>query len=233
MGLVGGLLRAAAPLALAPLTGGASLAVVAQQVAVRAFATQIISAAAQQLGLPPQVLNTALAAFGQRSGLGGFANSSLSGFSNVQEARDWVNVLRQSGASRVEIARAEREFRTAVQDAQSEVKSFLQEQLSTLNRSNEKRKLDKDIQGVMNGKGSILMKLAMILGMVADQKMGAMMQKAKDIGAMGEIKAGNQSKFSQSNSELQALTQEFSIISNAMTNVVKSVGEAQATIARK
>ena len=228
MGGVLSLMRSAAmPMQLMMLTNPASLAALATQAMVRSFSNQILSFAANELGLPSRFLNEAQSMFDSRAGL------ELSSFDNVQETGLILEMLKQGGGSPLEIARAQRDFNEAVRDAKGDVKDFLQEQLGQLNRSNERRKMERDMKSVLNGKGSILMKLAMIMGMVADQKLGSMMDKAKQIGAMGEIKGSNQARFTQRNAELQALGQEFNIVSQAMTNIIKTVGDAQAVIARK
>lgn len=226
----GGLAKAFAPMALTVLTGGAAAPMVmAQQMAMRALASQVLNFAAQQLGVSPAILQAALGAFGQSSGLGGMTGS----FAEVQQSGDWAGFLRQNGGSPMEIGRAAREFNKLVNEAQREIKSSLQDQLNELNRNDSNKKLERDVRAVMNGKGSILMKLAIALGMIADNKMNAMAKKAEDIGAMGKISEKNQSKFTQMNAELNALGQEYSVVSQAMNTVLKTVGEASATIARK
>ena len=200
-----------APVFLGPM---APLAI-AQQFAVRAVASELVGFAARELGVP-NMLASALQSSGL-PGLGGGIAGALIG----------------QGMSPRAAAGIERSVRSAVRDSQQEVRDFLKDQLAELNRNNEKRRAKGEIDRIANGKGSILMKLAMIMGMVADQKLEGMMSKARDIGAMGEIDGKNQAKFTQANAELQALSQEFGIVSQAMTNVIKTTGEAQATIARK
>lgn len=228
MGILGGAFRSVMnPMNLAMLTTPAGWSMLATQTALRSFGNQLLTFAANELGVSPQILNAALSAYDGRAGF------NLSSIDGVRDAGNFLQALQRGGASPIEIARAQRDFNEAVRDAKSEVKDFLQEQLGQMNRSNERRKMERDMKSVLNGKGSILMKLAMIMGMVADQKLGSMMDKAKQIGAMGEIKGSNQAKFTQRNAELQALGQEFNIVSQAMTNIIKTVGDAQAVIARK
>lgn len=170
--------------------------------------------------MPQGVINSAIASFGSTSGLG-LGSSNFAG------------IMEGAGINRFDTASAVRTFNQAIKEAQSEVKDFLQEQLSELNRKNEQRKLEKDIGAIVNGKGSILMKIATIMGMIADNKMQGMLDKAKEIGAMGEISKDKQSKFTQMNAEMGAMGQEFSVSSQAMNTVIKTIGEAQAQIARK
>jgi hypothetical protein len=99
--------------------------------------------------------------------------------------------------------------------------------------SDSRKEREKDIKSIMNGKGSLLMKLAMALGSIADQKMTDMATKAEQMGKFGEVKGKNQGKFQQLSAELQALGQELSAITSATSNVIKSIGEGASTLARK
>jgi hypothetical protein len=214
---LGGVFKIVAPLALAAFTGGASLAVMAQQMATRALVTQLVQFAAQQLGVPPQMLQAALGAAGMAGG----------------GSTDWMSLLQENGASATQLGELARGFQSAVSQGQDALGTVLQDQLNSLNRDASTKKGKADMAAIMAGKGSILMKLAVVLGMIADQKMNDMAKKAQDIGAMGEIKGGNQAKFTQMNAELQALGQELNVVSQGLSNVLKSIGEASSTIARK
>jgi hypothetical protein len=270
----GSLLQTVAPLALAAVTGGASLAVMAQQMATRAVVQLAIQKIGQELGLPPAMIGLAQMAAGNQMG-----GADLNDFSNIGGARSFLNqafqefsasdqgninrsfdaytsaatsfadglqarsdqirttydqaasnleTARSNGASDREIRRLESRADTAQQDM-NKFDAFL----SSINLSNSRRKSSMDMKGVMEGKGSLLMKIAILLGMIADQKMADMATKAEQIGKMGEIKGKNQAKFTQMNSELQALGQELGTISQATANVIKSIGEAGSTLARK
>jgi hypothetical protein len=271
---LGSLLKTVAPIALAAMTGGASLAVTLQQMAVRAVVQMAIQKIGQELGLPPAIINMAQSlAAGQTGGpslndfskAGGPANFLAQAFQEFSAA-DQGNInrtidkfsseasifagkleqainkqtakyesafaelqqARASGASEKEITKL-----TATADkAQSEM-TRLDELFTGMNLANSRRKSAAAMKDVMNGKGSLLMKIAILLGMIADQKMSDMATKAEQIGKMGEIKGTNQAKFTQMNSELQALGQELGTISQATANVIKSIGEAGATLARK
>ncbi len=110
----------------------------------------------------------------------------------------------------------------------------LNQMLSDLNLQNNLKKLERQTKDIVgNGKLSIIMKLAMIMGMIADQKMQDMMDKAMDLGNFGKVSQKNQGKFQQLNAELQGLSQELNVVSQASANVIKSIGEAGAALARK
>jgi hypothetical protein len=218
-------------LAMAAATGGTSMiAQMAVKMAMQQMASMVLQQVGQQLGLPPAMISAAQAAFGQASGVGGNGDFSLNGFSS----RSMDAMLRSAGFSATERGSIIRDMQKQVQDqVKSEMKDSIQDFINNMNRDSANKKLNSDIKAVMNGKGSILMKLAIALGQIADQKMNDMAKKAEQIGNMGKIEAGNQSKFSQMNAELSALGQEFGIISQAMNNVLKSIGEGASTLARK
>ena len=81
------------------------------------------------------------------------------------------------------------------------------------------------------GGGSLLIKIAMALGKLLDEKMSRMAGVTDQIGTAGGDP--NQSTLGQLTGELQGLSQEVSILSNAMTNTIKTIGEANSTNARK
>jgi hypothetical protein len=269
-----GLLKTVAPLALAAMTGGASLAVTMQQMAVRAVVQMAIQKLGQELGLPPAIINMAQMAAGNQmggaqlndfssaGGAQGFLNQVMQQFSasdqgNISRSIDAFNSISSNFANgfqaNADQAHANYEQAVAARDAaitggasDREIKRLdtladnaqqqankMDDFLSNINLSNSRRKSSLDMKGVMNGKGSLLMKIAILLGMIADKKMSDMATKAEQIGNMGEIKGKNQAKFTQMNSELQALGQELGTISQATANVIKSIGEAGSTLARK
>jgi hypothetical protein len=72
---------------------------------------------------------------------------------------------------------------------------------------------------------SRLVKLAKALGKLLDSKMDKIIETGKKMD--GAEKQGSLS------AEMQALSQEMSMISNALNNMIKSIGEANTTLARK
>lgn len=87
------------------------------------------------------------------------------------------------------------------------------------------------------GGESFLVAFAKALGKTMDSKMDRMMDISKKIDK--EIQGANdsggkkQAVISELSAELQGLSQEVNILSQALTNSVKSVGEASSTLARK
>jgi predicted nucleic acid-binding Zn-ribbon protein len=102
------------------------------------------------------------------------------------------------------------------------------------------------------GKKNFLMAIAEALGQAIDQQMNRMAKLAEDIKQQttdnqsyidGMDKKGNAKESSQATlnsqklgslqSELQAVSQQMSILSNVVATTLKSIGEAQTTMARK
>jgi hypothetical protein len=113
----------------------------------------------------------------------------------------------------------------------------------------------KDIR-YSGGKGqSLLMRIAIALGKLLDQKMTEMADLTEQIGSQGTQNANQlrtygkitekntarfeadktegQSKLGELTGRLQGLGQEVSMLSNALANTIKSIGEANTTLARK
>jgi hypothetical protein len=165
---------------------------------------------------------------GARDLSSGLQNQSAGYRANSDAAVAQYDAAKERGASDKALDR----LMARVDSTQQQMNNF-DEFLTSTNLSNARRKGRTDIEGVMKGKGSLLMKIAILLGMIADQKMADMATKAEQIGKMGEIKGKNQAKFTQLNAELQALGQELGTISQATANVIKSIGEAGQALARK
>ena len=60
-----------------------------------------------------------------------------------------------------------------------------------------------------------------------------MANKTDEIGNLGTIDNSNQSKMGQLTGELQGLSQETNMLSTALSNTIKAIGEAGSTLARK
>lgn len=78
------------------------------------------------------------------------------------------------------------------------------------------------------GAGSWLMAMAIILGKVADNMQGKIIDKATQLDQPGSKKSEN-----RLTAELQAQTQLMNMFMQAMSSAIKSVGEANAQVARK
>jgi hypothetical protein len=99
---------------------------------------------------------------------------------------------------------------------------------------------DEDAEQVKGG-SSWLVAFAKAMGKALDAKAAQIKDKSDSIASMAgsgvdrksNDGAKHQEKLSSETQLLQAFTQEMSMISNAATNALKTVGEAQTTIARK
>lgn len=79
------------------------------------------------------------------------------------------------------------------------------------------------------GGGSTLMKLALALGQIADNLVEKVLAKAKELDAAAG-KGGNENQLT---AEMQALTMIMKQFVEAMSNAIKTMGEGNASVARK
>lgn len=219
------------PMTLAQLAmGPAGWASLAMRAVVQQVATQVLQKIGQELGLPPAMISAATTAFGQAAGFGGIPGLGVGGFN----PRELTSFLSSQGMSFTEAASFVRDLQKQAKAAQTEeLKNTVQDFIDQINRDGNNKKLNRSVEQIMNGKGSLLMKLATALGMLADDKMNQMADKTKELGKFGEITGKNQGKYGELTGQIQALGQEMSMISQAMSNVIKTVGEAASTLARK
>jgi len=192
--------------ALAALTGGTSLAFqsIFQQI-ISSVASQVIQQVGQQLGLPQGVIDLAQGVFQAASGNPGGVAQSLS--ESVQNAGDAFNLSPQQQGDLQ---------RTAEDVAQSWTRSILDQ----VRDSGEAKSTKGD---------SFLVALAKALGKVMDNKMGQMKAKTDQLGGLDS----KDSKYGQLTAEIQALGQEMNMVSQALNNSIKSIGEAGSALARK
>jgi hypothetical protein len=231
MGLLGGIMRSVInPMTLAQLAmGPAGWASLAMKTIGSAIAQQLIQQIGQRLGLPQTTIDLAQAAFANASGQPGLVRQNIGeavrGFTEQLD-------LRPSDAGQL----------------QRELMSTSDKSLENMNRIVERmaRKLqDEEGEGgtaASSGSGSVLMRIARAMGKLMDEKMNAMAAKGDQLGRLGNdgalTKDGNfnakgQSQYGKLTSEMQALGQELSMISQAVSNSLKSIGEASTTMARK
>ncbi|KRE94465.1 hypothetical protein ASG87_17845 [Frateuria sp. Soil773] len=76
------------------------------------------------------------------------------------------------------------------------------------------------------GSGSWLVALALALGKAMSKLQDDMMKDAKEAGGKGK-------GATEANARLQAESQLYSMVANAINTVIKAVGEANTTLARK
>jgi hypothetical protein len=259
---IGNLLKAVAPLALTALTGGAA-APMLLNMAIKMAVQVAIQKVGQELGLPPQLTNLLSQAATGGQGANFYPTNFTQALQNVgmpqsdigQIMRYADNVSRGAGDLVRSFAGLSTEQMESLPGA---LNQYAQERRAAGGKENERladsvqdfaqqiasqnflnnvkegdRKLKGDIEAALKGTKSPMMKLAIVLGMIADKKSEDMMSKAKQIGQFGEVNTKKQGQFQQMNSELNALGQELGVLSQAMANVIKSMGEASSTLARK
>jgi hypothetical protein len=222
-------------------TGPAGWASLAMQTLISTVGKEIISQLGKQLGLPESVISLAQNAFTAASGNTGAAN-----------LRQGVNGLSDALGLRGAVAG---EFQ---REATNQIRDFVDQQVQQAAKQTGKRLVDTLMenedtksakyagkankggkgggangasQSNTTGSNSLLMTIALALGQAADKKLVRMGEIAKQIGATEDGK--NQNKITEMGAELQALGQEMSILSSALTNALRSIGEANSQIARK
>jgi hypothetical protein len=211
MGLLGGIMRAVvnpatiAQLAMGP-AGWASLAV---RTIGTAIGQQLIQQLGQKLGLPQGMINMAQNTFAMATGTTGSPNT-IAGAVNLVADRMGLSPTQAGELTR----NAQRNLNDIFQNMQE----------STDANSVGKR-------GTKHA-GSFLEKIAIALGKVMDDKMNKMATLSDQISAQSGQK-GNETQLGTLNGQLAATGQELGIISNAMNNAIKSIGESEQTLARK
>lgn len=193
-----------AQLAMGP-AGWASLAV---RTVGMAIAQEVLQQVGQELGLPQAVIDTVKATFAQSVGMSG-------GGAIAESLSTAVNTLAsEAGMTPVQAGAVERDANWAIQDM-----------VRDLIGSEEFRA----IRAGGSGRG-FLERIALALGHALDQKMNKAAALADRIGQQGKDESSQLGKL---NGQLSAVSQEINILSNALNNVIKSIGEAQSTMARK
>lgn len=190
--------------------GPAGWASIATQTLMSTVGSQVIQQLGKQMGLPPAVINLA---------------QSAAGFSGAPSIGQAVSSLgQQFNLSPTQQGSLQR----ASQDFANNLTSMFVDRLRGGGN-------DEDSQAFRAGGktgGTLLMKIAIALGKLLDQKMTEMANLTDQIGSLGSG-SDNQSKLGELTGKLQGLSQEVSMLSNALTNTIKTIGEANSTIARK
>jgi len=205
--------------ALGVATGGTSMLMeAALSTVVSQIGQQVIGQLGQQLGLPQSVVGLAQGAF---AGALGDEQGAAQDFEGAIQS-----AISQFQASPSDVG----QFQQASDNFASQLNQLAQAGYkSATDESN-------DAAGFASGgggKGSIFMKIAIALGKLMDQKMTDMADTTDQIGQLGTVDNSNQSHLSELTGKLQGLTQEIGLLSNALTNTLKSLGDASATLARK
>ncbi|HCQ54653.1 MAG TPA: hypothetical protein DIV82_12810 [Brevundimonas diminuta] len=203
--------------ALAGATGGTSVALqAALSTVMQTVGSQILQQVGQQLGLPQSVIDLAQAAFAGATG------NPAGVASNLHEATQGVSDL--FGATPYQAG----EFHRASEDFVQKMSNMI---IDGMKNENEKAA---SAGGVGNANGqSFLVRLGIALGSVLDQKMDRMMAISREIAGLGKIDQNNQSKLAGLTGEMQGIGQEYGLVSNALNNTQKAIGEGNKTLASK
>lgn len=206
MSLVGGLIRSVVnPATIGQLLmGPAGWASLAIRTIGAAVGQQLIQQLGQRLGLPQGVINFAQNAFAAASGTQGMPQTIAGAVGQLAQ---------QFNLSPAQQGALER-------SARNDLNSMLQDLVGS----------DEFKSAKSGGGKGFLEKIAVALGQALDRKMNKAASLADQIGRQGD---SSQSKLGELNGKMAATSQEISILSNALNNTIKTIGEAEATIARK
>lgn len=211
-------------------TGPAGWASLAIRTIGSQIAMNLVQQLGQRMGLPQATIDLAQAAFASASGQPGLVRQNIgeavSGFTQQLN-------LRPSEAGQLR-----RELTNTTDQSYGNMQKIV---------DGFSRRLLEGTDGGEQAGGSILMRIARILGQLVDQKMNDLDKKANDLGRVGAqggntftsgsnkggLTAQGQGQFGQLSAEVQALGQEISYLSNAISTTLKSIGEGASTIARK
>jgi hypothetical protein len=222
---IGGILKSLVnPATLLQLAAGpAGWASLAVRTIGTAIAQQVIQAIGDKLGLPPAITNLAQQAFSAAAGAPDGKVFSVK--EAVSQVAQQLNLSPQA-AGNLE--------RTA--------NDSLARALAGVQKGNLASSVEDE-----GGPQSFLVALAKALGKQMDQKAGQIATLANEISnatapsAAGSLNgqtsqqgiSAESTKISGKSTLLQAYSQELGVLSNAASNAIKSIGEAQTTLARK
>lgn len=207
---------------------------------VSAIGQEIIQQLGQELGLPQSMIDMAQGSFAASMG------DTQGAQQNYREALNGlVSELQDMGARPTDIGNVQRSADRVRSEAETAFRDLINE---AMNRGlHEEGAEDAEGNLTAQGKGSILMRIAVALGQNMDKKMEDMAIKAEELGNLGAnsdlvntdddgnttFAAEGQSRYGQMSAELQALGQELKILQESLNNTLKSIGESSSAMARK
>jgi hypothetical protein len=257
MNMLGGILKSLVnPASLMQLAmGPAGWASLAMKTIGTAIAQQVIQKLGQELGLPPAIINMAQQAFSAAAGqpgnggqiptmaqtIGNFAKEM--GLNAVQEGDLFRGSSKLSDSinkmvlDQIKNARGDEDTKQIQQGKKPGAKgSQVTDAIASRNQG-------------------FLMKLATALGKLMDQKMNDMASLTDEIGRLGQVQSEKLGKFGEVtgknqgkyeaikkegdsqlatlNGQLQGLSQEVNMLSQSLNTTIKTLGEANSTLARK
>jgi hypothetical protein len=235
--------------------GPAGWASLAMKTIGTAIAQQLIQQLGQKLGLPPVVIGMAQQAFAQNAGLSTSqtfsVDQAVSGLSRQFNLNPMQEGSLLRGASKLSESINKMVYEQIKNASQSEEVREIVANGKKFRKPGQPSVSD----SIASRNQGILMKLATALGKLMDQKMddmskltdeiGRLGQKnANDLRAFGEVKSKNQNQYdalrkegdsqlATMNGQLQGLAQEMNMLSQALSTTIKTIGEANAAMARK
>ena len=211
--------------------GPAGWASLALQTIGTSIAQQLIQQVGQQLGLPQSLISVAQQAFSATSGTGNLGQQT------IQQAVSSV-------AERLNLSPSqEGQLQRSADQSFTNMSKILDQIVKKMAKGGK----EEAEGGRGERSGSLLMRIAQALGELMDQKIEQLANKADQLGRLGSEKgntftdgankggfnAQGQSQFGKLSAEVQALGQEIGYLSQAISQTLKSIGEAASTVARK
>lgn len=204
--------------------GGPIGAIVMQaiQQVVSTVVQDVIQKAGEQLGLPQSAIDLAQGAFA--SSVGDYAGAQR----NAQEAIGGLSdAIGLSGADAGNFQR----------DVSNQISKFIEDAAREVTKKSTEGNAENasgSAQGAAaKGGGSVLMRIALAIGQALDAKTDRMADIADELGNMGKVDGDNMSQYQELSAEMSALSQEIKIVSEALNNSLKSIGDASSALARK
>lgn len=233
MSFLGGIMKSLVnPMSLMQLAmGPAGWASLAMKTIGSQIAMNLIQKLGQQIGLPQPMIDLAQAAFANASGQPGLVKQ------NIGEAVR--GLVQQMDLRPSEAGQLERQLMGA-SDKSLDNLTRIAYSFGKNGGGDDESETGTGAAGAKGG-SSWLVAFAKAMGKALDAKAAQIKEKSDSIASMAgsdvDRKSNegskHQEKLSSETQLLQAFTQEMSMISNAATNALKTVGEAQTTIARK
>lgn len=208
--------------ALAAVTGGTSLiAQIAMQV-VSQIAKEVIQQVGQQLGLPQPMIDAAQGAFdaaaGNPAGAAREYQEAAGGFAQLALGQKLGNLGQELGLSHSETRELQQTGTKHADQLKQQILQQIRDGDGIEQEGGRKSGLNRGSSG-----GSWLMVLAEALGRKANAAAETLKSKSDSL----DWEDPKQS------SDFNAMTQQFSMLMNAINNAIKSVGEGLTTMARK
>ncbi len=192
---------------LAALSGGASAAIeMAATSVIRSAVGEGLQVLGQELGLPQTVIDQVKSEAGFATGSGAADTAASAGS--------------QMGCTPLE----QGQLAQTAQGATDAITQMMQQGVAEASQGAEK-------SGASHGKSgmSVLQAIAYAMGSVMDSKLDDMASKAQQLGSS----QSGSSQYGQLSSEIQADGQELSMLSSAVANAIKSIGDAGSQLAKK